>query len=103
MSAATITCYARQQTEKEFQTVVVQYARLLGYRVYHTHDSRRSEPGFPDLVLVREGRLLVAELKRQTGRTSPAQQEWLELLRSAGVDAYIWRPSDWDEITEVLK
>lgn len=91
-----------QQTEEEFQAAVIQFAKLLGYRCYHTHDSRRSEPGFPDLVLVKSGRMIVAELKRQTGRTTPAQQEWIALLRSAGVETHIWRPSDWDAIVAVL-
>ena len=37
-------------TEKQFQSHIVQYAKMRGWLVYHTHDSRRSEPGFPDLV-----------------------------------------------------
>ena len=89
-------------SEKEFQTTVIQYAQRLGYLVFHTYDSRRSQRGFPDLVMVREGRLVVAELKRETGRTKPEQAEWLRLLRSAGVEAYIWRPSQWDAIESVL-
>ena len=47
-------------TEKEFQRLVVDYATLHGWMHYHTHDSRRSTPGFPDLVLVRE-RIIFAE------------------------------------------
>jgi hypothetical protein len=35
---------------------------LLGWRVYHTWDSRKSEPDFPDLVLVRD-RVMFAELQ----------------------------------------
>src|SRR5688572_19177552 len=41
------------QTERAFQAQVVKYARLMGWTAYHTHDSRRSQAGFPDLVLVR--------------------------------------------------
>lgn len=40
--------------ERDFQAAVMELARLLGWRVYHTWDSRKSEPGFPDLVLVRD-------------------------------------------------
>ena len=89
-------------TEKQFQATVIEYAERLGYLVYHTYDSRRSQRGFPDLVMVKEGRLVMAELKRETGRTKPEQAEWLRLLRSAGVEAYIWRPSTWPEIESVL-
>ncbi len=39
--------------EKPFQAQVVELARLSGWLTYHTHDSRRSQSGFPDLVLVR--------------------------------------------------
>ena len=41
-----------RQTEDQWQSAVIEYARLMGWLVYHTHDSRHSEKGFPDLVLV---------------------------------------------------
>ena len=39
--------------EADFQAQVVKLALLLGWKVYHTHDSRRSREGFPDLILIR--------------------------------------------------
>jgi hypothetical protein len=54
-----------RQTEKQFQGAVVELCRLRGYLTYHTHDSRRSDPGFPDLVIVGHGRVLYRELKRE--------------------------------------
>ena len=74
-----------------------QIADRLGWLAYHTHDSRRSEPGFPDLVLVHpvKKQLLFRELKRTKGVVSAAQTKWLVTLRSAGHDAKIWRPADW--------
>jgi len=39
-----------------------------------------------------------------TGRLTPAQRTWLEgLTGCAGVEAYVWRPSDWEAIVERLK
>ena len=35
--------------EKKFQSQVVRIAKVFGWLCYHTYDSRRSEPGFPDL------------------------------------------------------
>lgn len=84
-------------SEKEFQAQVVETAKTLGWLVYHTHDSRRSEPGFPDLVMVheRKGIVLYRELKTQTGTTSSDQKKWLGVLSAVGSDAGVWRPEDW--------
>lgn len=81
--------------ERDFQAAVVELARRLGCAVYHTHDSRRSQPGWPDLVIVGHKRFIIRELKTQTGRLSDAQNEWISRLARAGVDVGVWRPSDW--------
>ena len=93
---------ASAMTERRLQTLVIDLARTLGYEPpYHTRDSRGSEPGFPDLVLLRlpkagrPGRVLYAELKAQRGTVSAAQQSWLDRLRACGQETYCWRPSDW--------
>jgi hypothetical protein len=84
-----------------FQADVLRLAKLLGWRAYHTFDSRRSQKGYPDLTLVRD-RVIVAELKAEAGKTTVEQDEWIEAFRAAGVAAYCWRPSDWSEIEKVL-
>ncbi len=89
-------------TEREFQAQVVQLARLCGWMVYHTHDSRRSAAGFPDLVLVRETVLFV-ELKVPPNRLSPDQAAWVERLRGAGQAACVWTPDQWGEIELTLR
>lgn len=88
-------------TEKQFQTQIVMVAKANGWMVYHTYDSRRSEPGFPDLVLVRD-RVLYREIKTDTGRVSKAQQEWGDVLTKAGADFAIWRPRDLKSIVSEL-
>lgn len=99
---------AAEMTERQLQDLILDAARKLGWLVYHTHDSRRSQPGFPDLVLVKGKRILYRELKRQTGRTTPDQDTWLAALTTAGQDARIWRPTDWfanlvtDELTRAV-
>lgn len=92
-------------SEEAFLAQVVRAARLLGYLVYHTRDSRRSARGFPDLVLVRamDGRLIFAELKSSRGRVTAEQQAWLHALRAAGQRAYLWRPADWADLVTVLQ
>lgn len=93
---------ARDMTEAALQTNVLSLATVtLDWLGYHTHDSRRSQPGFPDLVLVhaKQQRLIFAELKKETGRQTEAQKTWeghLRVIRSVvPLEFYLWRPSDW--------
>ena len=82
--------------ESELQSKVKKLARTLQWRIYHNPDSIRCEAGFPDLVLVRHGRLIFAELKKQNGKLSSEQRLWLKDLAYCGVESYIWVPSDWN-------
>lgn len=67
--------------------------RADGWLTYHTFDSRRSTPGFPDIVAVRDGRMLAIECKTATGRATADQLHWLrELAGVRSVDAFILRP-----------
>lgn len=86
---------ASVMTERQLLEVVLRLAATLGWLTYHTHDSRRSQPGFPDLVLVRGSVILYRELKTERGKIGPVQQVWLDRLRGAGADAGIWRPNSW--------
>lgn len=91
-------------SEKEFQTRIVEAAKLYGWMVYHTFDSRRSDPGFPDLVLVQNRVCLFIELKSEKGRVQPEQQEWRDALDQVRkVEANICWPKDEDNIIKGLK
>jgi VRR-NUC domain len=71
---------------------------------FHTWDSRRSEPGFPDLVLVRPPRVVFVETKTERGRIRRDQRKWLDQLAACeAVEAYLVRPSDAGRILEVLR
>lgn len=89
-------------TEKQLQQQVIDLARICGWqRRYHTYRSTRSEPGFPDLVLVRE-RIVFLELKTETGKLSPAQRDWLRDLAAADGETYLVRPSGLLDLLHVL-
>jgi len=61
---------------------------------YHTHNSKHSPGGFPDLVIA--GRWVkYVELKRQKENPTRAQREWIAALEAAGADVGVWRPADW--------
>jgi hypothetical protein len=96
-------------TEDQFQKRVIETAKLYGWKVSHfraalTRSGRWATPvqghkGFPDLVLARAGRIIVAELKTDKGRVSPEQKEWLAALGEYG---RLWRPRDWDSVLAEL-
>jgi hypothetical protein len=91
------------EPEADFQAAVVKLAHLLRWRSYHPWSSLHSPSGWPDLVLCRPPRLILAEVKIETGELSTAQGEWLaDLRRCPGVETYTWRPSDFAEIKRVL-
>lgn len=94
-------------TERQFQAQVVKLATLLGWRVYHTLRSEGSAAGFPDLVLVRarhpHPRVVFAELKAQRTPVTDDQRAWIDELRACGQEAYIFRPSQWEEIERCLR
>lgn len=91
--------------EKDWQRQVRQLAETLGYRRgYHTFDSRRSDTGFPDLVLVsaKRKRIVYLELKREQGRISDSQRDWLAALHAAGGEVYVARPRHLQALATVL-
>lgn len=99
--------------EAEFTAQVIQYARLHGWRVAHFRPALTAKgwrtpvqgdgKGFPDLVLVRGGEIVFAELKCGKNKPSAEQREWLdELARNAGVRVREWKPEDWPEIERIL-
>lgn len=98
-------------SERDFQSMIVDYARLNGFRVYHTWNSQHSAAGFPDLTLARlnptkrgvSTDVIFLECKTERGRLTEAQADWLLVLNAApGVTARVVRPSDWPEIVALL-
>ena len=83
-------------TEAELSENVRQLASGLHYLTYHTWRSDHSAAGYPDWTLVKQGRLIFVELKRQRGKTSKYQEQWLGALRECPlIEVYEWHPSDW--------
>jgi hypothetical protein len=102
-------------TEAQFQKQVVDLATYQGWQWMHI-EQRASNgngsgwhvpikgplgKGFPDLMMVRGKSLIFVELKAQGGVLSEAQRQMQDTLRWVGL-TYVWRPSDWAEIAEVL-
>ena len=88
-------------TEAQFQAQIIQLAKFYRWKIYHTHDSRKSEAGWPDLTLVKGRKLIFAELKDGAELTAE-QYFWLEALMQTGNEVYLWSPDMWPEIQEVI-
>ena len=80
--------------EATWQAKVKLLAGYYGWRTYHTHDSRRSDVGFPDLILIRGPELIAVELKANTPSGTRAlaaevarRPEWLRSRDLSGPQA----------------
>lgn len=102
MDEAALRALYGDMSEAMLENKIRMAALAAGWLYYHTHDSRRSEPGFPDCVMVKGSRVLFRELKTQKGKVTPEQAKWLARLHNAGLNVAVWRPYDWGRGT-ILK
>ena len=94
--------------EAGFQRAVIELAEFTGWRCYHVLNTKAGRLasatglGFPDLVLAKDGRLTIAELKADRGVVSGEQREWLRILETGPADTRLWTPADWPAIESCL-
>jgi Holliday junction resolvase len=92
-------------TEREWQRTVMALLELHGWGpIYHTWSSVHSPAGFPDLIAVRDNRILAIECKTQKGKVTDAQRKWLGALDGVKViEAFVSRPApDLSELEQVM-
>ena len=92
---------AESLRESAVQSAIIGLAQTFGWRVYHTFDSRKSQAGFPDLVLVRD-RVIYAEVKRGGQKPRQSQVDWLNALSRAGAEVYVWTEEDYQDVASIL-
>ena len=94
----------RESSEADFQNAIIKLAKQNGWLIYHTHDSRKSQSGFPDLIMLKGNYMIVSELKSRTGKLSEAQAQWIKAFEGVKItNINIWKPgTDNDEIVEML-
>ena len=106
-------------TEADYLKMVIGLAHQYKWYVAHFRPAMTSKgwrtavqadaAGFPDLVLARRNEdgttaLVFMEIKRQKGKLTEQQIEWLSLLDNVpGVVATVCHPSDWAAIASMLK
>lgn len=114
MTEAMLLARLKTGSERSFTDAVLKLARLRGWRCHHGRPAMLSsgawrtaiqgDAGFPDLVLVRKGRCIIAELKVGNGKPTTAQESWLVAFKDVpGIEARLWYPTNWDEIETMLK
>jgi len=100
----------KEMSEAAFLQQVKALAYMYDWSFHHSTPSMTSKgrwittgsPGFPDICLAHRTRgVIFAELKTSKGKTTPAQNDWLERL-SPHAECYLWRPLDIDFIAERL-
>jgi hypothetical protein len=99
-------------SEAEFQRQVIDIATWHHWLVDHTPPMRSAKGavftggliGKSDLVLfsLKGKGIIYAELKSETGKVSPSQAVFKNLVTSNGGEYFLWRPSDLPAIVERL-
>ena len=102
---------ARHMTEDELLQAITDAATYLGWRWHHVRRSDKAlqmgSPGFPDLVLARNGRVLFLELKGRRAKFRPGQLEWIGattlIPADERVQAFVIRPDNLDFALGLLR
>jgi hypothetical protein len=101
-------------SEEDLLNAILELAKLRRWRSFHARPATTAKgfrtaiagdgAGFPDLLLVRSPRLIVAELKRQDAPAELplSQRAWLAAFHGLA-ERHVWRPSDLHEIAEILQ
>ena len=82
--------------ERTITIEIFMWLKKSGYWVVKIHGAAYQTSGLPDIIAIRDGVVLLAELKSEKGFVRPEQQKWLDN------GAHLWRPSDRPRILELI-
>ena len=95
-------------SEDEFTDQVIAVLQLNHWLVVHFRKARKKDggwmtpikgdPGSPDILAAKNGRVIHAELKVGKNKPTVFQKSWLHNL---GQNAYLWYPENWNEIVQI--
>jgi len=81
-------------SESELEENIRALCKDLGILRFHVKDSRGTNAGLPDDILIGPGGVLWRECKTQKGQLTKAQWAAANALNLAGQDWDTWRPAD---------
>jgi hypothetical protein len=108
-AGGTVAAAPPAMSEDDFKARIMDTAKWHGWRTCHIRPARKQNgqwvtpieghAGLPDLVLARDGRVLLIELKSEVGTATDDQIAW---LLAAGDNGHLWKPSDWPKALALL-
>jgi Holliday junction resolvase len=65
-------------SERDIERDILEYLWMRGVFAWPTHSGKRMPvtPGVPDIIGVKDGRMIAVEVKTETGRVSKTQNEF---------------------------
>ena len=100
------------KNETEWQKVITKAAVTMGWEWLHIGRVGKYRAngakgtlgtGWPDLFLIRPGRMIFVELKADDGTDLTREQKLvMAALSNAGAEVYVWRPRDFAQAMHVL-
>ena len=115
-------------SEKVFQRQIVELAHRLRWKIVHFRPAMTSHgwrtpvqgdgTGFFDCIMFKPPRLILAELKSDTGKLTKGkviltgrrskyvmgEEDWKQIyLQYPYIEVYVWRPVDLEEIARILQ
>ena len=103
--------HSRTVSESDWQQQVLATALRLGWQTMHIGRTGKHQAvgakgtlgiGWPDLTLVKGGRLIFAELKGQKAPSPTAEAEGGTMHLSNVGEIHVWRPSDFGLVLDTL-
>lgn len=90
------------KAEKDFQSLVVDALRTMGYVVIHVREMFGNTKGIPDLLIFRGERGYMVELKILGNYLSAGQRRWQERWLPAGTEVLLIHNTqqDWEYLME---
>ena len=77
--------------ESKLQAKCMKYCKEHGFPVFHDWSKKRNQPGWPDLFVFIKGRVVLVELKAESGKLRKEQKHLRQVLNWLSHTVYVCR------------